>query len=221
MSRFLTTIPSNSGFVNFGTVESYPTGGTGPTAYGPTSYFGSDPRPAEPGDSLYTAIDLGDFSSPFRTVTLRNSHGGLSRRQTTFYKIKLSKTRSIQFTQDLSQFSYERETNRNTLLAFYRIEDDGRRTELPINDQGYVSPVSSIDYNDEDLVAEDYPSTILDKGEYLFLITNDIRYLETTYSISLNINVIDWRFVNESILDSLEFGAVTDTAASVLDFGSV
>ena len=221
MSRFLTTIPSNSGFVNFGTVESYPTGGTGPTAYGPTSYFGSDPRPAEPGDSLYTAIDLGDFSSPFRTVTLRNSHGGLSRRQTTFYKIKLTKSRSIQFTQDLSQFSYERETNRNTLLAFYRIEDDGRRTELPINDQGYVSPVSSIDYNDEDLVAEDYPSTILDKGEYLFLITNDIRYLETTYSISVNINVIDWRFVNESILDSLEFGAVTDTAASILDFGSV
>ena len=221
MSRFLTTIPSNSGFVNFGTVESYPTGGTGPTAYGPTSYFGSDPRPAEPGDSLYTAIDLGDFSSPFRTITLRNSHGGLSRRQTTFYKIKLSKTRSIQFTQDLSQFSYERETNRNTLLAFYRIEDDGRRTELPINDQGYVSPVSSIDYNDEDLAVEDYPSTILDKGEYLFLITNDIRYLETTYSISVNINVIDWRFVSESILDSLEFGAVTDTAASVLDFGSI
>ena len=191
MSRFLTTIPSNSGFVNFGTVESYPTGGTGPTAYGPTSYFGSDPRPAEPGDSLYTAIDLGDFSSPFRTITLRNSHGGLSRRQTTFYKLKLSKTRSIQFTQDLSQFSYERETNRNTLLAFYRIEDDGRRTELPINDQGYVSPVSSIDYNDEDLAVEDYPSTILDKGEYLFLITNDIRYLETTYSISVNINVIE------------------------------
>ena len=221
MSRFLTTIPSNSGFVNFGTVESYPTGGTGPTAYGPTSYFGSDPRPAEPGDSLYTAIDLGDFSTPFRTITLRNSHGGLSRRQTTFYKIKLSKTRSIQFTQDLSQFSYERETNRNTLLAFYRIEDDGRRTELPINDQGYVSPVSSIDYNDEDLAVEDYPSTILDKGEYLFLITNDIRYLETTYSISVNINVIDWRFVSESILDSLEFGAVTDTAASVLDFGSI
>ena len=221
MARFLTTIPSNSGFVNFGTVQSYPTGGTGPTAYGPTSYFGSDPRPAEPGDSLYTAIDLGDFSSPFRTITLRNSHGGLSRRQTTFYKIKLSKTRSIQFTQDFSQFSYERETNRNTLLAFYKIEDDGRRTELPINDQGYVSPVSSIDYNDENLVVEDYPSTILEKGEYLFLITNDIRYLETTYSLSVNINVIDWRFVSESVDDSLEFGSVTETADSILDFGSV
>ena len=221
MARFLTTIPSNSGFVNFGTVQSYPTGGTGPTAYGPTSYFGSDPRPAEPGDSLYTAIDLGDFSTPFRTITLRNSHGGLSRRQTTFYKIKLTKTRSIQFTQDFSQFSYERETNRNTLLAFYRIEDDGRRTELPINDQGYVSPVSSIDYNDENLVVEDYPSTILEKGEYLFLITNDIRYLETTYSLSVNINVIDWRFVSESVDDSLEFGAVTATADSILDFGAI
>ena len=221
MARFLTTIPSNSGFVNFGTVQSYPTGGTGPTAYGPTSYFGSDPRPAEPGDSLYTAIDLGDFSSPFRTITLRNSHGGLSRRQTTFYKINLSKTRSIQFTQDLSQFSYERETNRNTLLAFYRIEDDGRRTELPINDQGYVSPVSSIDYNDESQLVEDYPSTILEKGNYLFLITNDIRYLETTYSLSVNINVIDWRFVSESVDDSLEFGAVTETADSILDFGAI
>ena len=221
MARFLTTIPSNSGFVNFGTVESYPTGGTGPTAYGPTSYFGSDPRPAEPGDSLYTAIDLGNFSSPFRTLTLRNSHGGLSRKQTTFYKIRLFSRRSIQFTQDLSQFSYERQTNRNTLLAFYRIEEDGRRTELPINDQGYVSPVSSIDYNEEDLRVEDYPSTILDEGEYLFLITNDIRYLETTYSLSVNVNVIDWRFVFESIEDSLDFGAVTASAASILDLGSV
>ena len=26
---------NNSGFVNFGTVQAYPTGGTGPTAYGP------------------------------------------------------------------------------------------------------------------------------------------------------------------------------------------
>ena len=219
MARFLTTIPSNSGFVNFGTVESYPTGGTGPTAYGPTSYFGSDPRPPEPGDSLYTAIDLGDFSSPFRTITLRNSHGGLSRRQTTFYKIKLSKTRSIQFTQDICRAPAG--ALQISLLAFYKIEEDGRRTELPINNQGYVSPVSSIDYNEEDLRVEDYPSTILDKGEYLFLITNDIRYLETTYSLSVNVNVIDWRFVFETIDDSLDFGAVTASTASILDFGSV
>ena len=39
MSRFLTTIPSNTGFVNLGLVETYPTGGGGPTAYGPTSYL--------------------------------------------------------------------------------------------------------------------------------------------------------------------------------------
>ena len=47
MSRYLTTIPSNTGFYNLGTVESYPTGGAGPTAYGPTSYYGSDPLPAD------------------------------------------------------------------------------------------------------------------------------------------------------------------------------
>ena len=45
MARFLTTIPSNLGFFNLGAFESYPTGGGGPTAYGPTSYFGSDPLP--------------------------------------------------------------------------------------------------------------------------------------------------------------------------------
>jgi len=221
MARFLTTIPSNSGFVNFGTVESYPTGGTGPTAYGPTSYFGSDPRPAEPGDSLYTAIDLGDFSSPFRSLTLSNSHGGLSRKQTTFYKLSISRPRSIQFTQGFSQFSYEKKTNRNTLIAFYKLEDDGRRTELPINDQGYASPVSSIDYNEENLTVKDYPSTILEKGTYLFLITNDIRYLETTYLININVNVIDWRFVDETVLDSLDFGLVTQAETDALDFGSV
>lgn len=221
MARFLTTIPSNSGFVNLGTVQSYPTGGTGPTAYGPTSYFGSDPLPAEPGDSLYTPIDLGDFSSPFRTISLRNSHGGLSRKQTTFYKIVINRSRSIQFTQDLSQFSYERETNRNTLLAFYRLEKDGRRTELPINDLGYVSPESSIDYNEETVQVTDYPTTALPAGTYLFLITNDIRYLETTYAISIAVNVIDWRYVYEAEDDALDFGAVTASADDLIDFGSL
>ena len=89
MSRYLTTIPSNTGFYNLGTVEAYPTGGAGPTAYGPTSYYGSDPRPAEDGDNLNDPIDLGDFSSVFRSFSIKNSHGGLSRKQTTFYKIKL------------------------------------------------------------------------------------------------------------------------------------
>ena len=221
MSRFLTTIPSNSGFLNLGTVEAYPTGGTGPTAYGPTSYFGSDPLPAEPGDSIYTPIDLGDFSSVFRSITLNGSHGGLSRKTTTFYKIRIKKSRSIQFTQNFSQFSYTQNTNKNTLLAFYKIEDGNRREELPINNQGYVSPEASIDYNEEELRLEDYPSTRLDPGEYLFLITNDIRFLETNYSISVNVSVVDWRFVNEIVDESIDFGTTPATVASVLDFGSV
>jgi|TARA_R100001510_G_C7656746_1_gene217117 hypothetical protein len=221
MSRFLTTIPSNSGFVNFGLVESYPTGGTGPTAYGPTSYFGSDPLPAEPGDSLYTPIDLGDFSSVFRSITLTGSHGGLSRKTTTFYKIRIKKARSIQFTQDLSQFSYTKDTNKNTLVAIYKIEEGNRREELPINNQGYVAPEASIDYNQEELLLEDYPSTRLEPGEYLFLITNDIRYLETNYSISINVSVVDWRFVAEIVDESIDFGLVSATSASALDFGSI
>lgn len=221
MARFLTTIPSNSGFANFGTVQAYPTGGSGPTAYGPTSYFGSDPRPAEPGDSLYNPIDLGDFSSVFRAVTLNNKHGGLTRRVTTFYKIKLNRNRSIQFTQNFSQFAYTRETNRNTLVAFYKILPDGRREELPINDEGYVSPQSSIDYNEENLKLEDYPSTRLDPGDYLFLITNDIRFMETVYSISVNVSVVDWRFVYENVEESLDFASVADGAVDSLDFGSV
>lgn len=221
MSRFLTTIPSNSGFVNLGTVEAYPTGGTGPTAYGPTSYFGSDPLPAEPGDSIYTPIDLGDFSSVFRSITLNGSHGGLSRKTTTFYKIRIKKARSIQFTQNFSQFSYTQNTNKNTLLAFYKIEDGNRREELPINNQGYVSPEASIDYNEEELRLEDYPSTRLVPGEYLFLITNDIRFLETNYSISINVSVVDWRFVNEIVDESIDFGLVSATAASTLDFGDL
>ena len=223
MSRFLTTIPSNSGFVNLGLVETYPTGGGGPTAYGPTSYFGSDPLPAEQGDNLNNPIELGDFSSIFKSLTLKNTHGGLTRKQTTFYKIRLKIPRSIQFTQDFSQFSYEENTNRNTLLAFYEILEDGRREELPINDQGYVHKESSIDYADDDngALITDYPRTTLGVGNYLFLITNDIRYLETNYSISLNVSVVDWRFVSENILESINFGLVTNVAESTLDFGSI
>ena len=223
MSRFLTTIPSNTGFVNLGLVETYPTGGGGPTAYGPTSYFGSDPIPAEIGDNLNNPIDLGDFSSIFKSFTINNTHGGLTRKQTTFYKISLSRPRTIQFTQNFSQFSYEENTNRNTLLAFYQILDDGRREELPINNEGYVHKESSIDYLDDDtgVLLNDFPKTTLDEGNYLFLITNDIRYLETNYSISLNVSVLDWRFVNEGVDESINFGLVTNAVESVLDFGSI
>ena len=223
MSRFLTTIPSNSGFVNLGLVETYPTGGGGPTAYGPTSYFGSDPLPAEDGDNLNNPIDLGDFSSIFKSFNIKNTHGGLTRKQTTFYKIRLTKRRSVQFTQEFSQFSYEENTNRNTLLAFYQIHDDGRREELPINDQGYVHKESSINYLDDDngALLTDFPKTALDEGTYLFLITNDIRYLETNYSINLNVSVLDWRFVTEQIDESINFGLVAGRVESTLDFGSL
>ena len=223
MSRFLTTIPSNSGFVNLGLVETYPTGGGGPTAYGPTSYFGSDPLPAEDGDNLNNPIDLGDFSSIFKSFNIKNTHGGLTRKQTTFYKIRLTKRRSVQFTQEFSQFSYEENTNRNTLLAFYQIHDDGRREELPINDQGYVHKESSINYLDDDngALLTDFPKTALDEGNYLFLITNDIRYLETNYSINLNVSVLDWRFVTEQIDESINFGLVAGRVESTLDFGSL
>jgi hypothetical protein len=223
MSRFLTTIPSNTGFVNLGLVETYPTGGGGPTAYGPTSYFGSDPRPPEQGDNLNNPIDLGDFSSIFKSFVIKNTHGGLTRRQTTFYKINLTTPRSIQFTQNFSQFSYEENTNRNTLLAFYRIHADGRREELPINDQGYVYKESAIDYLNDDTgnLITDYPKTSLDKGNYLFLITNDIRYLETNYSISLNVSVLDFRFVSEQFTESINFGLITERTISTLDFGSI
>ena len=223
MSRYLTTIPSNTGFYNLGTVESYPTGGAGPTAYGPTSYYGSDPRPQEDGDNLNNPIDLGDFSSVFRSFSIKNSHGGLSRKQTTFYKIKLVEPRSVQFTQDQSQFSYEQSTNKNTLLAFYRITEDKRREELPINNDGYVHNEGSIDYTDENtnIGTDDYPITKLAKGEYIFLITNDIRYLETTYAISLNVNVLDWGLVKDNFDLAINWGLVTQTYDEMLDFGEV
>ena len=223
MSRFLTTIPSNSGFYNLGTVESYPTGGAGPTAYGPTSYFGSDPLPETSGDSLYNPINLGLITDIFKTITIKNSHGGLSRRQTTFYQFEITKRRSVQFTQNYSQFSYEENTNKNTLLAFYEIFEKNRREELPINDLGYVAKEAAIDYLDDEgeLPNEDYPTLSLDPGKYIFLITNDIRYLETNYSIDLNINSLDWRFVNESSIEQVDFSSITENVSGSIDFGTI
>ena len=223
MARFLTTIPTNLGFFNLGTVEAYPTGGAGPTAYGPTSYFGSDPRPAEQGDNLNNPIDLGDFTAIFKTKVITNTHGGLSRRQSTFYEINLSLPRSIQFTQEFSTTSYENQTNRNTLLAFYEIDESGHRQELPINDDGYVFHDSAINYEEDDtgILLTDYPSTLLQKGKYLFVITNDIRYLETTYSIGLNVNVTDWRFTTETVEEQLNFDLITNPVEQIFDFGNV
>ena len=223
MARFLTTIPSNLGFFNLGTVESYPTGGGGPTAYGPTSYFGSDPLPAEQGDNLNNPINLGDFSAIFKSMDIKNTHGGLTRKTTTFYQLHLSKPRSVQFTQNFSQFSYEENTNRNTLLAFYEIDENGHRQELPINDDGYVFQDSAIDYQDDDTgsLLDDYPNTRLEKGKYLFLITNDIRYLETNYNIGLNVSILDWRFVTENIEEQIDLGLVTSNVLSTVNFGNL
>ena len=223
MARFLTTIPSNLGFFNLGTVESYPTGGGGPTAYGPTSYFGSDPLPAEQGDNLNNPIDLGDFSALFKTQVISNTHGGLTRKQSTFYQIHLTRPRTVQFTQEFSRFSYEENTNRNTLLAFYEIDENNHRQELPINNEGYVFKESAIDYLDDEnnLFLSDYPNTRLDKGKYLFVITNDIRYIETNYSIGLNVSVLDWRFVTESIDEQINFGLITDGVADEVNFGNL
>ena len=223
MSRFLATIPSNLGFFNLGTVESYPTGGGGPTAYGPTSYFGSDPLPAELGDNLNNPIDLGDFSTIFKSMSIKNTHGGLTRKTSTFYQIKLNRPRSIQFTQNFSQFSYEENTNRNTLLAFYEIDENGHRQELPINDEGYVFHDSAIDYEEDDtgVLLTDYPSTRLEKGNYLFVITNDIRFIETNYDIGLNVSILDWRLVEETVEEQINFGSITDSVLSVVNFGNI
>ncbi len=221
MSRFLTTLPTNLGYYNLGTVESYPVGGTGPTAYGPTSYYGSDPLPAQPGDSVNTPIDLGDFSNVFRSLTISNTHGGLSRKQSTFYKLRLLRPRAIQFTQNYSQFSLTSNTNKNTLLAFYIVENGTHRRELPINNQGYVYKETGIDYDSEDDINVDYPSQVLGPGTYIILITNDIRYLETTYSITLEAFLTDWRFVAEDIEESLDFRLVTEGADTLINFGSI
>jgi len=222
VARFLTTIPTNLGFFNLGTVEAYPTGGAGPTAYGPTSYFGSDPRPAEQGDNLNNPINLGDFSAIFKSQTISNSHGGLSRRQSTFYEIDLILPRTVQFTQEFSRTSYEKQTNRNTLLAFYEIDENGHRQELPINNDGYVFRESSIDYQEDDIGAlqNDYPNTRLEKGKYLFVITNDIRYLETTYSIGLNVSVLDWRLTVETTEEQINFGQIDGEIEDTINFGS-
>ena len=223
MSRFLTTIPNNLGFYNLGTVEAYPTGGAGPTAFGPNSYYGSDPLPAQSGDHIYDPIDLGDFSSIFRSVPIKNTHGGLSRKQTTFYKIVLRQPRSVQFTQNYSQFATERHTNRNTLVAFYKLFEGNRREELPINDLGYVAKEAAIDYEVDDTGRKlnDYPTLLLDPGDYLFLITNDIRYLETEYDITVNVNKVDFEFINQVTVENIDFGQIVNTIADEINFGEI
>ena len=221
MSRFLSTVPTNHGFVNLGLVQSYPTGGSGPTAFGPTSYFGSDPRPPELGDNLNNPIDLGDFNPLFSTKPITGTHGGLTRRQSTFYKFSLFKRRSIQVVQNFSTTAYTQKTNRNTLIAFYKIEEANFRNELPINNDGFVINEASVDVEEYDLAQRDYPTQLIEPGEYLFVITNDIRYQETEFSISIAGFNIDWRFINEPADESANFGLTTEQVLSTIDFGSI
>lgn len=226
MAQFLTALPVNLGFYALGTVETYPTGGSGPPAYGPTSYFGSDPLPARPGDSINTPIDLGDFNSVFRSITISNTHGGKTRIQSSFYRIRLTAPRSLSITQNYSPTSYQANTNRNTLIAVYVVEDGTHKRELPINDSGYVYKETGLVDGDSDYSTtgyqDDYPSDVLDPGTYIILITNDIRYLETTYSFTLNAALSDWRYVSEVAGQSLDFGLDTSTPPEAFfDFGLV
>ena len=222
MSRFLSTIPTNHGFVNLGNVEAYPTGGSGPTAFGPTSYFGSDPRPPEIGDNLNNPIDLGDFNPLFSTRDIKGTHGGITRRQSTFYKFTLFKSRSLQIVQNFSTTAYTQKTNRNTLIAFYKIEDGTLKRELVINDDGFVINEASIDIEEFDLKQRDYPTQLLLPGNYLFVITNDIRYQDTEFSITLAGFSTDWKFINETAEEQINFGSnLTEVVRATVDFGSI
>ena len=222
MSRFLSTIPTNHGFVNLGNVQAYPTGGSGPTAFGPTSYFGSDPRPPEIGDNLNNPIDLGDFNPLFSTRDIKGTHGGLTRRQSTFYKFTLFKARSLQIVQNFSTTAYTQKTNRNTLIAFYKIEDGTLKRELVINDDGFVINEASVDIEEFDLKQRDYPTQLLLPGNYLFVITNDIRYQDTEFSITLAGFSTDWKFINETAEEQINFGSnLTEVVRSTVDFGSI
>ena len=221
MSRFLSTIPTNHGFVGLDKIQSYPTGGSGPVAFGPTSYFGSDPKPPEIGDNLNNPIDLGSFDPLFSTRDISGTHGGLTRRQSTFYKFRLLQPRSVQVVQNFSTTAYTRQTNRNTLIAFYKLEEARFRKELPINDEGFVVNEASVDVEEYDLLQRDYPTQLLQPGEYLFVITNDIRYQDTEFSISIAASSIDWRFINENPLEQIDFGTLTGQVQTLIDFGLI
>ena len=221
MSRFLSPIPTNHGFVGLEKIQSYPTGGSGPIAFGPTSYFGSDPKPPELGDNLNNPIDLGSFDPLFTTRDISGTHGGLTRRQSTFYKFRLLQPRSVQVVQNFSTTAYTRQTNRNTLIAFYKLEEARFRKELPINDEGFVVNEASVDVEEYDLLERDYPTQLLQPGEYLFVITNDIRYQDTEFSISIAASSIDWRLIIENTSEQIDFGTLTGQVQTLINFGSI
>ena len=107
------------------------------------------------------------------------------------------------------------------MIAFYKIEEANFRKELPINDEGYLINEASIDVEEYDLLQRDYPTQLLQPGNYLFVITNDIRYQDTEFSITLSGFSIDWRFINEPALEQANFGQVASEVLATIDFGSI
>ena len=98
---------------------------------------------------------------------------------------------------------------------------DSLRRELAINNDGYLINEASVDVEEYDLLQRDYPTQLLNPGKYLFVITNDIRYQETEFSISISGFSIDWRFINEPANESANFGLTTEQVLSTIDFGSI
>ena len=108
-------------------------------------------------------------------------------------------------------------------IAFYKIEEANFRNELPINDDGFVINEASVDVEEYDLKQRDYPTQLLENGEYLFVITNDIRYQETEFSISVAGFNIDWEFINETPdeLIDLQENPFAGPVLTQIDFGSI
>ena len=90
----------------------------------------------------------------------------------------------------------------------------------PIDTETIEKFISNISRSLEELGQSnsDYPVLTLDPGRYLFLITNDIRYLETNYSISVNVTDVDWGFIDETIKEQTNFGKVNEGVVSSIDF---
>lgn len=225
MGTSLSTLPVNLGYTNLGTVEAYPTGGSGPTAYGPTSYFGSDPLPLTSGSSTNNPIDLGEICALLYTIDISNTHGGKTRLQSTFYSFTLTRNTSIQIIQNYSAFSYKTDTNKNTILSIYKVEDSTRRKELYIDENGLVRDKFSETESDSDdwtqNIQEDYSDSVLRPGSYIVLITNDFRFLETTYSFSICFFLNDWSYVSKGIDVGLNFGTVNEDYDGEIDLGSI
>ena len=91
---------------------------------------------------------------------------------------------------------------------------------IPTN-HGFVINEASVDVEEYDTKQRDYPTQLLQNGEYLFVITNDIRYQDTEFSISVAGFNIDWRFINEPALEQADFGQIASEVLSIIDFGSI